>query len=143
MSRLMIALQLTHRPDDSAPFAGGRVVSQRQCPWCGRLGARVDDERDLRASWAQPHADGSDCVCRHIATRRIGMGRMRIPDHIQETAKTIVVLNMEVERESKLLEEDMAKIKQRQNRISELNSKLDEEEKMLLDQCRDWVRHKT
>lgn len=71
------------------------------------------------------------------------MGRMRIPDHIQETAKTIVVLNMEVERESKLLEEDMAKIKQRQNRISELNSKLDEEEKMLLDQCRDWVRHKT
>ena len=71
------------------------------------------------------------------------MGRMRIPDHIQETAKTIVVLNMEVERESKLLEEDMAKIKQRQNRISELNSKLDEGEKMLLDQCRDWVRHKT
>jgi hypothetical protein len=41
-------------------------VSQRQCPWCGRLGPRVSD-RDLGAEHAQPHADGSSCVCRHVS----------------------------------------------------------------------------
>ena len=41
-------------------------MSQKQCPWCGALGERVTDDRDLREEWAQPHADGSACVCRHV-----------------------------------------------------------------------------
>ena len=41
-------------------------MTQKQCPSCGALGCRVDD-RDLGAPWAQPHADGSACVCRHVS----------------------------------------------------------------------------
>lgn len=41
-------------------------MSQKQCPWCGRLGARVGNDANLGAGWAQPHADGSTCVCRHV-----------------------------------------------------------------------------
>lgn len=41
-------------------------MSQKQCQWCGALGERVTDDRDLREAWAQPHADGSECVCRHV-----------------------------------------------------------------------------
>jgi hypothetical protein len=46
-------------------------VSQQQCPWCGRCGPHVEDAQ-LHASYADPHADGSSCVCRHVtcATRR-------------------------------------------------------------------------
>lgn len=40
-------------------------MPQRQCPWCGRLGPRVDDGQ-LRDAESQPHADGSPCVCRHV-----------------------------------------------------------------------------
>lgn len=42
-------------------------MSQRQCAWCGQLGERVLDDCDLREPWANPHADGSDCVCRHVS----------------------------------------------------------------------------
>jgi hypothetical protein len=40
-------------------------MPQKQCPWCYRLGPRVH-ERDLGDRNADPHADGSACVCRHI-----------------------------------------------------------------------------
>lgn len=38
---------------------------QKQCPWCGKLGVSVDD-RELHSPHAQPHADGSTCVCSHV-----------------------------------------------------------------------------
>ncbi len=45
---------------------------QKQCNWCGKLGARVG-EGELREPHAQPHADGSRCVCRHVtAGTRLG-----------------------------------------------------------------------
>lgn len=40
-------------------------MPQKQCPWCGRLGLRCV-AHELSEPWAQPHADGSSCVCRHI-----------------------------------------------------------------------------
>jgi len=42
-------------------------MPQKQCPWCGRLGPYVSDA-DLNADWAQPHADGSPCRCKHVRT---------------------------------------------------------------------------
>lgn len=38
-------------------------MSQRQCPWCGHLGARYSGEP---GPGSEPHADGSSCVCRHV-----------------------------------------------------------------------------
>ena len=68
-----------HTPDHNFEGSGRRsgqrqsereregVMSQRQCPWCGQLGQRVDDA-ELEESYAQPHADGSSCVCRHVSS---------------------------------------------------------------------------
>lgn len=70
------------------------------------------------------------------------MSRIRIPDHIQEIAKLIVVLNIEIAMESKLLEEEMVRINQRREHIASLTEKISVEEKHLLDECRDWVRDK-
>lgn len=42
---------------------------QKQCCWCGRLGARYD-ERELKKTGERPpmpHDDGSACVCRHVS----------------------------------------------------------------------------
>ncbi len=40
-------------------------MAQLRCPWCHRLGPYVS-ERELKEEYADPHADGSECVCRHV-----------------------------------------------------------------------------
>ena len=40
-------------------------MPQEQCPWCGKCGERYPEgtPKDERGG---PHADGSECVCRHV-----------------------------------------------------------------------------
>ena len=46
-------------------------MPQQQCQGCNKLGARYTDaefkaEGFKAPKWAQPHDDGSACVCRHV-----------------------------------------------------------------------------
>ena len=45
---------------------------QKQCPWCGKLGARVPDNTSIY-ELPDPHADGSKCVCRHVSVEGKGL----------------------------------------------------------------------
>lgn len=65
--------------------------------------------------------------------------KARIPDHINNVAKHVVTLNVEVQNENRLLKEEIAKVDVRQTRIMALSSKLAEEEQLLVELCREWI----
>jgi hypothetical protein len=62
-------------------------MSQRQCPWCGKLGVKVRKESELFTMEAMPHADGSPCVCRHITCNTKSAARESHGRYFDKTVK--------------------------------------------------------